>query len=356
MPTSHDQAGAAADAAPDPILTTDTQGTVLYANPSARRLFDDDRVKGKSIFELVTVDDPDAVVQRLTLGPQRVLASVGDDLLDGLGFEVELSIAPTVFDDAERWVVVLHPLPRHGLSVRELLRRATHDDLTALSNRSSLLEHMDATFHDARTASAPHALFMLDLDRFKHINDSWGHDAGDAVLTEVAGRLLEIFRPGDVVARLGGAEFAAWCHDLDEADAAGLADRLATVFERPVLVGDLEIQISGSIGATTSKFAGSARELLRQADAAMYRAKASSSRGHVIFDEEMHEELQERRTREQELRVAITSRQFVLHYQPVVDLLTHRVVGVEALARWDHPRLGRLAPGEFLPLVKSALL
>ena len=344
----------AADAAADPIITVDETGTVVYANTATHELLIGDRMSSTRLDSLLEIADGHTLSDLLTADPHRVMAQVTP--VGREPFEAEVASSPIGGGEEQRWVLLVHPLPRQELSIRELLRRATHDDLTELTNRSFLLERVDATFRDPRTADVPHALVMMDLDGFKHINDSWGHDAGDAVLVGIASRLRGLCRPGDVVARLGGDEFAAWCRSIDDAHVPGLAARMAGVFADPVMFGELELKVSGSVGATTTSFAQDPNELLRQADAAMYRAKASGPGHQVIFDAVMAAELRERGTRERELREALSGDQFVLHYQPVVELATRQVIGVEALVRWEHPRLGQLQPADFLPLVESTLL
>jgi diguanylate cyclase (GGDEF)-like protein len=242
------------------------------------------------------------------------------------------------------------------LSIRELLRRATVDDLTSLSNRGYLIEQIDATFRDPLTADVPHGLVTLGLDGFSQINDSYGHDAGEAVLVAVGARLRQLCRPGDVVCRLGADQFAAWCRYVDENAVPGLIGRLASVFAAPVEFGEHSLDVTGSLGATSTSFGRDPLELLRQADTAMYRARASGGDRSIIFDEVMAAEPQERRAREHELRHALDTEQFVLHFQPIVDLNTSAVVGMEALARWEHPRLGEIQPHDFMPLIDSALL
>jgi diguanylate cyclase (GGDEF)-like protein len=343
-----------ADAAPDPILAVDDSGRIVYANPATCELLEREQVEGTGLDVILVLEGGHDAASLLSPDPQRLLAHVLTQA--GQPLEVEISIRRSDTERGTRWVLVMHPLPRQELAMRELLRRATHDDLTPLANRSFLLERLDATFRDPRTADVPHALVMLDLDGFKQINDSWGHDAGDAVLVAVATRLSGLCRPADVVARLGGDEFAAWCRNVDDAHVPGLASRLAGAFNDPILFGDLELKVDGSVGATTTSFASDPNELLRQADAAMYRAKASGPGHQVIFDAHMAAELRERGTRERELRDALSNKQFVLHYQPVISLGTREVIGVEALARWQHPRLGELQPRDFLPLVESTLL
>ncbi|MCZ6455839.1 MAG: bifunctional diguanylate cyclase/phosphodiesterase [Actinobacteria bacterium] len=348
------EAAAAAEAAADPIVAVGVDGSIVYANPATRELLKCRSLVGKNLDSMVTVAGGRSLSSVLGSTPQRVLVEVAPD--SGEVFEAELSVNPSVELGGRRWVLVMHQLPRQEMSIRELLRRATHDDLTSMANRSYLVERIDATFRDPHTADVAHGLVVLDLDGFKQINDTFGHDAGDAVLVAIGSRLLGLCRPGDVVARLGGDEFAAWCHNLGDRGVAGLTRRLASVFADPVEFGELRIEVSGSLGATTSSFARDPSELLRQADIAMYRAKASGRDRYVIFDAPMAAEQRERGARERDIRRALSTEQFVSDFQPIVNLTTGEVVGVEALARWDHPRLGQLQPREFIPLVESTLL
>lgn len=347
-------AAAAAEAAADPIVAVDLDGSIVYANPATRESFERSSLIDIRLESILTVQGGHTLLSVLGPTPQRVLVEIAPDA--GEPFEAEMSVNPSDAPEGRYWVLVMHPLPRQELSIRELLRRATHDDLTSLANRSYLLEHIDTTFRDPRTADVPHCLVLFDLDGFKRINDNWGHDAGDAVLVAIGSRLLGLCRPGDVVARLGGDEFAAWCHNIDDRHVPDLARRLGSVFADPVEFDELRLEVRGSLGATTTSFAHDPNELLRQADTAMYRAKASGRDSHVIFDAPMAAELRERGVRERELRRALSTEQFVLHFQPVVNLATKEVIGMEALARWDHPRLGQLQPHDFIPLVESTLL
>ncbi len=228
-----------------------------------------------------------------------------------------------------------------------LSRMALSDGLTGLPNRAALTQYLKEMLVDRRTV----ALLFLDLDRFKVVNDSLGHGAGDHLLRAVAGRLSGTVRDGDLVSRLGGDEFVLAAPGLDEQAAVLLADRVQRVLAVPVLVGGHELVISASVGIVISDpdvGAQTPEDLLRDADVSMYRAKERGRARAVVWTEELGAHAVRRLGLENELRVALEQGQLVVHYQPQVELATGRIPGLEALVRWDHPQRGLLAPGEFL--------
>jgi diguanylate cyclase (GGDEF)-like protein len=229
-----------------------------------------------------------------------------------------------------------------------------HDELTGLPNRVLLRDRTELAIGMARRSRSQVALIYLDLDHFKSVNDTFGHDAGDEVLTVVAQRLRATLRPADTVARLGGDEFVACCPDITPRAAEDLAERLVHAVSRPVPVGNRLVPVSISAGLTLSRAGDSAATLLTQGDTAMYAAK-KSGRGHV---QSYADELTARATRQvilvAELRDALDQEQFVLHYQPIVDIATGTIIACEALARWQHPTRGLLPPGEWLDVMEQS--
>lgn len=234
-----------------------------------------------------------------------------------------------------------------------LAHRAHHDPLTGLPNRALFLEFLVLALARARRYESSVAVLFLDLDRFKIINDSLGHDAGDETLLKVVERLQSVVRPGDTVARFGGDEFTILCEDLDrdaaEHQAIEVAERLIDIVHQPFeLAGDIAF-LGASIGISVAQTADERPEsLLRDADAAMYRAKELGKGRWELFDENMRATARARLDTENALHRAIDREEFRVHYQPIVSLRDGRCVGAEALVRWQHPERGLVAPGEFV--------
>ncbi|WP_448621004.1 putative bifunctional diguanylate cyclase/phosphodiesterase [Geodermatophilus sp. URMC 65] len=254
---------------------------------------------------------------------------------------------------------VVAALARTALTFREVRaladsrHQARTDELTGLPNRRQVFETLSAA--DARMAAGGGtAVLVLDLDRFKEINDSLGHGVGDALLREVGPRLAGHLRSGDLLARLGGDEFVVLADGLGEDGALALARRLCTTLERPFQLAGMALSVEASVGiALGPRHSRYAQELLQMADLAMYAAKASRS-GPVVYDEERHGSGRHRLEAVAQLRGAVDEGQLVLHYQPKLSLETGRVGGVEALVRWQHPERGLLFPDAFIELAESA--
>jgi diguanylate cyclase (GGDEF)-like protein len=250
--------------------------------------------------------------------------------------------------------VIRHAIDRKRVEV-QLARLALHDDLTGLPNRSLFDDRLDAALRRRRAGRGVAVLF-IDIDSFKRINDSLGHGAGDAVLRETAARLRAAVRPGDTVARLGGDEFTVLCEDIgDECDALRIADRVAADLGRPLHLDGEEIVLRASIGVAVARDDDvSAEEVLRRSDAAMYAAKAAGNgRPQVHAPGDVRPRPGLDLHVEAALRRAIP-RELVAWYQPVVAIEDARIVGVEALVRWQHPERGLVPPGEFIPVAEES--
>ena len=234
-----------------------------------------------------------------------------------------------------------------------LLHEATHDALTGLGNRTLFSDQVDHALADG----VPVAVLCLDLDDFKLVNDSLGHPAGDVVLQVVGERLLGLLRPGDAVARLGGDEFAMMVTGPDAATGAAVAQRALSAVCQAIGIPDGPIVHSNvSIGIAHSSSDSSVEALLRDADIAMYLAKQSGKGHHEVFQTGMRQEMIDRLELRVDLTEALARNEFVLHYQPIVEVETGRAVGVEALLRWEHPRRGRVEPMQFIPLAEETEL
>lgn len=235
--------------------------------------------------------------------------------------------------------------------------RATHDSLTGLANRASLTERLTASFSPGSDRRArQEGLLFIDIDDFKDINDSKGHEAGDALLVQLATRLNDCVRAHDLVARLGGDEFAILVMEDDDGSVTvEVAARILDALREPFIVGGDRLVVTVSIGVAQRRpETANAAELLRHADFAMYMAKGGGKARYQLFDAQMHDNMHYRSALKTDLAVAVASGQLRLDYQPVADLRTGQILGVEALVRWQHPTLGLLAPAEFIPLAEES--
>jgi diguanylate cyclase (GGDEF)-like protein len=256
---------------------------------------------------------------------------------------------------------IVHARTRHLLerelfeSHQRLRTLAENDSLTGLANRYYFDESLRTAIPRASRLNDKLALLFLDLDNFKIINDSMGHDAGDQLLMEVAKRLLHVVRNGDVVCRLGGDEFAILAHNFESQDRiVQLAERILEELRRPFVIKNTEQFISVSIGVATYPDAGeTAGDMLKAADLAMYKAKRDGKNHYHFFSSALQAQVQERIRMEKELRSVIPTDHFVLYYQPIVDAKTLEITGVESLIRWNHPTRGILPPSEFISLAEE---
>ncbi len=256
---------------------------------------------------------------------------------------------------------IVHARTRHLLerelfeSHQRLRALAENDSLTGLANRYYFDESLRTAIPRANRLNDQLALLFLDLDNFKVINDSMGHDAGDQLLQEVARRLLHVVRNGDVVCRLGGDEFAILAHNFESQEPiVQLAERILDELRRPFFIKNTEQYISASVGVATYPDAGSnAGDMLKAADLAMYRAKRDGKNNYHFFSTALQAQVQERIRLEKELRALIPTDHFILYYQPIIDAKTLEICGAESLIRWDHPTRGILPPSEFIALAEE---
>jgi diguanylate cyclase (GGDEF)-like protein/PAS domain S-box-containing protein len=270
--------------------------------------------------------------------------------------DVEVTAHALTLGGRESRLVIAADVTERLRAQQKLWHAAFYDALTGLPNRALFMERLGQAQARARGRSGnAFAVLFLDLDRFKVVNDSMGHRAGDQLLVAIARRLDRIRRAGDTVARLGGDEFGFLIEGVDDAAAAGrVADRVQREVSQPFEIGGQEVFTSASIGIALGG-TGEHRpeDLLRDADTAMYRAKALGVARHAVFDASMHDHAVARMEMENDLRRAVERGELRVHYQPVVALQSARIVGFEALARWQHPSRGLVAPREFIPLAED---
>jgi diguanylate cyclase (GGDEF)-like protein/PAS domain S-box-containing protein len=345
----------------DVITVVDPRGIVHYQSPAIGPVFGHDpaAVIGTEVADLLHPDDRSSAFASFA----RVLA----DPSQMASFASRFRHADGSWRNCETAVTNLVPDPSVGglvLNTRDVTERigleqqlkhlAFHDPLTDLGNRMLFTDHVQRALSRGRRTGTPLAVLFLDVDEFKAVNDGLGHPAGDQLLVTIAERLRGCVRAGDTVARFGGDEFAILLEDLAEPSLViEVADRIMQVLRQPVLINGREVLANVSMGVTVSQDAQEdADVLLRDADAAMYLAKSNGKSRYEVFERSLHVAALERVEMEADLRRAVQRQEFVLHYQPVVELATGRVAGVEALIRWMHPRKGMVPPLEFVPIAE----
>lgn len=277
---------------------------------------------------------------------QTGMPSAATDFYAPLGTWFEVRAFPC--DDGI--VVLIRDVTEARAISERLSRQATHDELTGLINRRELLLRLNSLVDEGAAASVD--LLFIDLDRFKDINDSFGHAAGDEVLRVIGERLSDMFTDGAHVSRIGGDEFVIFLVDAPEGEAARVARDVTTRMREPIQTPCVRASVGASIGvARYPVSASNAGELLRNADTAMYHAKRAGGSHVWLFGKGDAQRLSHRRRLRADLESASAARQFELHYQPQLDLHTGRVYGAEALLRWNHPQLGLLTPADFLDVL-----
>ena len=238
----------------------------------------------------------------------------------------------------------------------QLEHRALHDPLTELPNRSLFMNRVEQALERLERGGKALAVLFFDLDRFKVVNDTMGHEKGDALLQEIGRRLTEMLRPGDTAARFGGDEFTLLLEDLNGIDDARvITERLIEALQKPIEIDSREFDITASIGVALSfSRHDRASDLLRNADIAMYRAKNKGKARYEVFDVKMSAVALSRLQLEIELRQAVKWEQLRLDYQPLIDLSSNRIIGMEALVRWEHPDKGLISPSDFIPIAEES--
>ena len=344
----------------DVVTVIDPTGIVRYQSPAAERLFGHDPavVVGTLLSTLLRSTD----VAKLHAAIERAVAMPGASFLiefsmrhdDGSWRDTETVVTSLVdVPDVRGLVLNTRDVTDRKQLQERLAHQAYHDGLTGLANRSLFHQHLTTVLTDQGTGKV--AVLFCDLDGFKAVNDSQGHDVGDLLLRLVAERLRRAVRAGDVVARFGGDEFAVLVQDaLPRQAAREVADRIAESLQAPFGLGDREVRVGVSIGIAMAELDdNSAEVLLRNADLAMYRAKADRHEAVVVFERQMHDALLARLQVEDDLRAALGSGELVLHYQPTVQLSSGVAVGVEALMRWYRPGSGIVQPQEFIAIAEE---
>jgi diguanylate cyclase (GGDEF)-like protein/PAS domain S-box-containing protein len=348
-----------ADNTRDVIAWHDRAGHFLYVTPAVQMSFGyaPEEILGRKASEYAHPEDVSLLGHDLLPKLLRGEAITGSHYRiqhkDGRFLWVE-TFAQPLFDEAGEvtgYVASSRDITERKRLQEQMLEGALlYDSLTNLPNRALF---MDRLKHASQRREYNFAVLFLDLDRFKIINDSLGHNAGDKLLIGIAERLQSCVRPQDTVARLGGDEFAILLEDISDAGAHAIAERIQLTLKKPFNLAGRDVQSSVSIGITLGKDMADPEQLLRNADVAMYHAKNTGRARYAMFDSSMHEKVVETMQLEVELRNALEQNEFRVYYQPIVDLTTGEISGVEALVRWYHPTRGMITPNHFIPIAED---
>ncbi len=338
----------------------------LYLSPSCKSLlgYDENELGGKDPCIFLYPDDQHLIIKEFditTLGRNNVAIVYRFRQKSGNYIWLE-TLSKPIFGEAGN-IVQIQTTSRdvtERILVQERFKyEALHDALTGLPNRNLLMERLKLGVNRIQNLDGYHfAILFLDLDRFKVINDSLGHLVGDHLLIAISYKLQSILRSIDLIARIGGDEFVILLDEIkDIQEAIRLTERIFQELKSPLKIEEREIYISTSIGLVfATKDYIRAPDLLRDADIAMYRAKSQGKGRYKIFNQEMHAEAIQRLHLENDLRRAIDQKQFRAYYQPIIDISNNRLVGFEALVRWQHPSRGFISPAEFIPLAEETNL
>ncbi|MEA2525692.1 MAG: hypothetical protein QOF73_2919 [Thermomicrobiales bacterium] len=345
--------------ASDVILIVEPEGKIRFVSPSIERVFGHrpEDVLGRDGLDFVDPDQAATVAAFLA----EVSTAPGMTRMleyrvrhgDGSWREAEATATNLLNDASVHGLVInLRDITERKQAEEQLAYQAFHDTLTGLANRALFMDRLQIALARSARREEETAVLFLDVDRFKVVNDSRGHDAGDRLLVAVAQRLALALRDGDTAARLGGDEFTVLLEDLrDAGEAIKVAERIAAELARPFTVDGREVFVTASIGITVSRPGHhQPLDLLREADIAMYQAKGQGKAGYALFDTAMGAAALRRLELETDLRHAIDRGEFEVHYQPTIELESGRLASMEALVRWRHPVRGLVAPVEFIPL------
>lgn len=352
----------AVDQSANGILITDMRGTIEYVNAKFCEVngYSREDVVGQNPRFLKSNENSDALYQEMWT-----------TLLQGQGWRGELrnrkksgeiywcmeTISPirNELGEVTHYLAVIEDVSERKFAEETIHRLAYYDPLTDLPNRRLLRDHLESAVAWSRRAETGVALFYIDLDRFKTVNDTLGHAIGDALLMAAAGRLKTSIRENDTLARLGGDEFAVVVGNVrNNDDAATVAEKLIEAVRQPFDIDGHELHVTTSVGiALYPQDTDDIDTLIRHADAAMYQAKGEGKNTYRFFAKELSKFSVEHLALENGLRKAVARQELVLEYQPKLDLRTWRVCGMEALVRWEHPTLGRVSPARFIPLAEE---
>lgn len=351
--------------ASEAIIVTDSRGIIVKVNNFTEKLFgyQHGELLGQSIQLLVPAPLREAHqrdMARYHGSPEVRAMSTRPDITaqckDGTVIPVNISLGPLVSEEGQFTIAVVRDMRESKDYEAQILHQATHDALTGLPNRTLFHTQLNRAMIQAERDESLLAVIFLDLDGFKHINDTLGHDWGDKLLKQIAQHISGAMRRNDIVARQGGDEFTIMLQGVKHVDdVIAAARKLLAAVSEPVHLREMDFHPTASLGITIFPLDDTdAEHLLRNADTAMYRAKEAGRNGFQFYTPEMNAQAQERLEIETDLRRAIAQQEFVLHYQAQVDVASGRIIGAEALLRWNHPEKGLVPPPKFIPVAEES--
>lgn len=346
------------------VISVNQDGIILYINHSGTEIFgyQDGELIGKSLDVLMPPMYRnkhaanihwfmESEYQHMSMTKRPEISGYRKD---GSMFPAEATIAKTRVQNGWLLVATLHDITARKAAERDLIWRATHDALTGLPNRTLLRDRLANALARADRQQSGIALLFIDLDNFKLVNDSYGHSLGDQLLAAIANMLMDMVRPGDTVSRIGGDEFVILCEQFGNENVVyGLAERINQSLRKSMQVEGLQILMTASIGVVHAKGDVTVEELLRKADAAMYRAKELGRDGWRVYDDEVNEQSRERLWISSGLHESIERNELQVRFQPIIDANDGRVSGAEILLRW-FPQQGEVSPAKFIPIAEMS--
>ncbi len=355
------------DQANDGIVIVDSHTyQVLYTNPAflSRLGYTNEEAQSLTLTNIFADRDstPDSVLSRLVEADSQMALNIQQRCKNGSFFDTEVRCNALDVDGRDVLAYVTHDVSLRRKAEQQLIenqqrldKMAHHDQLTGLPNRHYLSAFLPHAIDEAKAASTMLGVVFLDLDRFKHINDTRGHETGDKLLQEVASRLRACVRDSDVVIRMGGDEFVVVFRNVKNYDEVTLgAGRIIETLNRPIIIDRHSLQTTGSVGVSLYPRDGANMiELLKHSDTAMYQAKDRGRNNVQMFSHAMNRKLKHRVAVEASLREALRLKQLDVHYQPFVNLITRKIVGLEALMRWSHPVHGMIPADQFIPVAEE---
>lgn len=346
----------------DIISIINLDGEFLYLSPSHKRVWEhtvpDEEIH--NLFEWIVEDDRDIFAYAIqhafsTRKEYMVECRINTQRNDVIWTESKINPIMDEEGNVTRLLLITRDVTDRKQSEETIHHLAYHDALTDLPNRRMYVQQLSKEMMQAKRFQSSLAVLFLDLDRFKDVNDSFGHDVGDMLLIEASKRLQACLKPGDVVARLGGDEFTIMQNQLlDRNEATALAEQIMYQLQRPFELDGHVFNVSCSIGiALYPQDGDNPEDLLKRADTALYTVKSRGKNGYDFFDPSMEAKSLERILMENEMRKAIEQEQFQIYYQPKIDIATSAMTGMEALVRWVHPELGIIPPNRFIPIAEE---